>query len=211
MKKKKTVKATPKKVKAKVALKKSVREKSAKANPSIYGGAASCKLASADTIQDKILIALDRLLEVTKAQLYDAFKQYLEHRMISGLPATLEEFIALFTNSYAIHGITDTELFNSVDDHAKEYLRASAKMIETGKKSPLKGATTGRVSGTEANPSNSPKSDVTKEKGVTKIQSEQAAKIDPNEFSLATPTPAATKVTEVATGNESTFGALDIL
>lgn len=103
------------------------------------------------SVQDKILIALDKLFEIAKAQLLDMFKTYVETRLAQDLPALIEHFISLFEATFKAHGITEEELYASLSDDHKNYLKMSAERVENPGK-------------------------VTKKKGVTQVQSEQAQK-----------------------------------
>lgn len=195
MVKKKTVKATPKKVAPKKAAKKVAKFGSAKAVKTLTGLTKKFEVvdASATSVKDLVLEALNKLLEVAEAQMYDAFRQYINAKFAQGLPASLEEFIAVFTKTFAAHGMTEEKLYNSLEESDKDYLMASAKQAENGKASAKKEKA----------------AVVTEQKAVTKIQSDQASKIDQDEFSVGNGSK--TVVTEAATGKSSVFSDLDVL
>lgn len=86
--------------------------------------------ADGASIQDKILIALNKLFEIAKAQIFDAFKQYVETRMAQDLPALIEHFISLFAETFKAHGITEEELYASLSKEHRDYLKMSAERLE---------------------------------------------------------------------------------
>lgn len=71
---------------------------------------------------DKILSVLSHVLDLFKASLYDAFKQYVERKINASLPASLDEFIGAFRHSYKLHGIADHQLLSVLDDYEREYV-----------------------------------------------------------------------------------------
>lgn len=65
---------------------------------------------------------LNHILELFKASVFDAFKQYVESRINGSLPASIEEFINKFKHSYKLHGITDHQLLSVLDEYEREYV-----------------------------------------------------------------------------------------
>lgn len=202
MKKKKTVKpstkATPKK---KLMIKETKKEKKAKLAVPV------AEFSTAKAVPVTVLEVLNHLLEVAKANLLDTFKQYVQYKIDNGMPALLEEFTSMFSNSFALHGITDTQLVNSLEKDRQQYLVDSAKAVEGS------GIKSAGINTNLPNTKN-PAPPITNQKAETKVQSEQASKIDPNEFSLTPSNGAAKpdlKVVEVTTAKVSVFSDLDVL
>jgi hypothetical protein len=201
MKKKKTVKKeAPKKVVAKKAPAKVKAPKQAKAS-----------------FQDAISGALDRLLDLAKAQVYDMFKMYVQTNLHVNMPATLEDFIASWSNTLKTHGITDEELVAALAPHQRDYLLASTKKAE-GKVVPAQEklianriAEANRLAEVklcqeppEAALIGAPVA--TKPSGVV-VQQDQAVKINVDEFGLDLTPP--TKAAPAAAN--SVFADLDVL
>ena len=74
------------------------------------------------SFEDQIKSALSHILELFKASLIDAFRQYIESKIFSGQPASVEEFKSKLKHSVAVHGIADEVLLEALDEVELEYL-----------------------------------------------------------------------------------------
>lgn len=82
----------------------------------------------ASPFEEQIRSVLSHILELLKASLIDAFKQYVNSRIAGSLPASVEEFINQFKHTTKVHGIADEVLLQSLDEVELEYLSASTKV-----------------------------------------------------------------------------------
>lgn len=129
MKKKKTVKKVAAKKPVKVAkIKKTVSE-----NAVLSAGVAEPKDFARHAMQlgTQNMKVLDHILELFKAQMYDAFRQFVAGAIGAGLTPSLNGFISLFKASLTLHGISPEQLVSALDkteqDIVMEALEASTK------------------------------------------------------------------------------------
>lgn len=191
MVKKKTVKnnspwkkAAPKKTAAKKVVKKVAQAKQADSK------------VESPSLQETVVAALNNLLELAKANIYDSFRAYVQHKIDVNLPAHLEDFLRTVEKILAVLGIGAEELFNQLKPHQQEYLMKSAKAAEAG------------AVPAKAVPLDAPVTAV-KPSGVKPV-SEQATKINSNEFGLGEPA-AVGKAQVAAAAQPSVLSALDVL
>jgi len=119
MKKKKTVKR--------------VVKKSAKAKPVRKAKAATESAPSTATpvnekdfarhamqLGQQNITVLNHILELLKAQVFDAFRQFTAGAIHAGVPPRINSFILLFKASITLHGITPEQLVAALDPVAQE-------------------------------------------------------------------------------------------
>lgn len=99
----------------------------------------------ASNFEDQVKSVLSHLLDLFKASLIDAFRQYVESRIKSGTHASMDDFNRHFQHTIAAHGIQEETLLASLDDVELEYLnRISSTPVESfeiGKPLPVAKAT----------------------------------------------------------------------
>lgn len=84
----------------------------------------------ASPFEEQIKSVLSHILELFKASLIDAFKQYVKSRIAGSLPASVEEFVNQFKHTTQVHGIADETLLASLDEVELEYLSTSTQVVQ---------------------------------------------------------------------------------
>lgn len=155
------------------------------------------------SFEDVVLNTLNNLIEIAKAQLFDALKTYIEGKIRVSLPATLDDFMYMVAKTLEVFGITDKDLLESLSPEHVEYLKHSASVLEAGPK----GQTITLVKKGSA---------VTTEKpSGTHVQNGQADKgssaINPNDFGLGDLAVASESPKGSTVASGGVFDSLDIL
>lgn len=178
--------------------------------------------------KDAILTALSHMLDIAKAQVFDAFRGYIESRIRAEKPAALEDFSAAMSHTLKVTGLTDEDLVTALAPDQRDYLLSSAKRYEQ-KLSTTLGAQPPAAAQVEATPQKRTRrtkaemeaanlSLVTKPSGAV-VESGQAEKLNADEFGLgqlgesASKAVAATAViaSPSPAKEQSVFASLDVL
>lgn len=94
--------------------------------------------ASGDSFQDQVKAVLSHLLELFKASLLDAFRQYVCSTTMAGHTASVEDFMEIHENTVKAHNISKETLLKALSEVELEAMargagKAAIKGIEPDK------------------------------------------------------------------------------
>jgi len=120
-------KGSKNKVKADKPVKVLTPESTSKGKRGRPKGAVKAVKVQAVPFQEQIKEVLFHVLELFKASLLDAFRQYLESRIRASQPASVEEFTDKFKHTMSLHGLSKETLLGALNPVELEYLEENIK------------------------------------------------------------------------------------
>lgn len=167
-------------------------------------GLKAAKPLKAESFKVQVQAVLSHILELFKASLIDAFRQYIEAKMWSSQPASIEEFTSKFKHTVAVHGVSEETLLNSLGEIELEYLSNG----------PVEKRTTAPVVAPTEQVNKVPKAKATK-KGVpvevVKEESSLKEACGKDDFFGEHLIPTESEVVKEENGKVSVFDSLDII
>jgi len=94
-------------------------------------------LAASTDFQDQIKSVLMHVLELFKASLIDAFRQYVESKLRASQPASVEAFMEGFKHTVAIHGVTKETLLGALSESELELLANNQAQVAVEQVTPV--------------------------------------------------------------------------